>query len=213
MRAPVCSWYFCRLFGHIQRQCRLIRCRWRRGMCWKAHCNCPAVMLAAYCPLILSLVLLQASVVQDTQFPYGSTVSIALTMPAGGGDLDLALRIPAWVTSPVKVTVDGAPWPEVGTAASYLHLQRQWNGGLRTILPPLLMRPSVDCARDGAASLCVQAALRRCLSTWRWASSRMSTMVTHSCHRTRAGASASGPFSWFAVCRCDVVVVSASRWL
>jgi len=69
-----------------------------------------------------------ASLVQDTAWPYSDSVTLTLTLPFSSA-LDLALRIPQWVTAPVVVTVSGVPWPISGTPASYLHLPRTWPAG------------------------------------------------------------------------------------
>jgi len=65
-----------------------------------------------------------------TQWPFGTAVTV-LVAPAGTGPLtmDLALRIPAWTTGNVAVTVDGVPWGSLGTPGSYLHVNREWLGG------------------------------------------------------------------------------------
>ena len=65
----------------------------------------------------------------QTAWPYGADVRITLTMPADG-DLDLVLRVPAWLAAPsLAVTVDGAVWPTAGAPGSYLHIRRSWSAG------------------------------------------------------------------------------------
>jgi DUF1680 family protein len=75
-----------------------------------------------------------ATLAQDTAWPYGAAVALTLTLPAGGGDLDLAVRVPAWLAAPsLAVTVDGAAWPAAGVPGSYLHIRRAWAGGATTV--------------------------------------------------------------------------------
>jgi hypothetical protein len=74
-----------------------------------------------------------ATLTQSTQWPYGTSVSLKLNMPAAGL-LDLALRMPEWVAAPsVQVTVNGQAWSQAGAPASYLHIKQNWNAGANTI--------------------------------------------------------------------------------
>ena len=78
-----------------------------------------------------------------TEFPYGSDVRIALTLPAAA-TLDLALRMPAWLAAPsVAVTVGGLAWPTEGTPGTYLHLSRSWAAGetLISFTLPMALTP------------------------------------------------------------------------
>ena len=72
-----------------------------------------------------------------TRFPFDSTVAVTVTCgQAGGADLDLAIRIPAWAAAPgggVQVTVGGAAWPALGAPGSYLHVSRRWAAGATAV--------------------------------------------------------------------------------
>ena len=73
------------------------------------------------------------SLSQSTQWPYGVSVQLTLTLPSIMR-FDLALRVPAWVASPsLTVTIDGQPWPQTGAPGSYLHVDRIWPVGASTI--------------------------------------------------------------------------------
>jgi len=71
----------------------------------------------------------EATLLQDTAWPYGTLVQLTLTLPAAQ-EFDLALRVPAWVAAAsVGVVVDGAPWPARGAPGTYLHLNKTWPAG------------------------------------------------------------------------------------
>ena len=73
---------------------------------------------------------------QDTAWPYGSAVSLTLTVPPGAAaaDVDIAVRVPAWLAAPdLAVTVDGAAWPARGAPGSYLHIRRTWAPGAHAL--------------------------------------------------------------------------------
>lgn len=74
----------------------------------------------------------QGTLYQSTQWPYGADVTLTLSLPAAG-TFDLALRMPYWLPSGVKVNVGGAAWPTVGSPASYLHISQSWPAGNTTI--------------------------------------------------------------------------------
>jgi hypothetical protein len=72
---------------------------------------------------------------QSTQWPYGTDVTLSLTLPAqaAAGPFDLAIRIPSWVAGPsVVVQVDGKAWPTPGVPGTYLHIPGPWSGAAAT---------------------------------------------------------------------------------
>lgn len=71
----------------------------------------------------------------DTAWPVADAVAMTLTLPPGGAavELDLALRMPSWLTAAVRVTVDGEAWPAVGVPGSYLHVSRAWAPGAHAV--------------------------------------------------------------------------------
>lgn len=80
-----------------------------------------------------------ASLTQDTAWPYGTTVSITLTLPSAT-TLDLALRMPYWVAAAsVPVSINGSPYATAGVPGTYLHINQAWPAGATTIAYSLPM--------------------------------------------------------------------------
>jgi DUF1680 family protein len=76
--------------------------------------------------------------VQETAYPLegGSRIRVDAT-----GDLDLRLRVPAWVTGDVTVTIDGEPQPVAAVPGQYVSLRRDWRPGtVVEIRLPLTLR-------------------------------------------------------------------------
>ncbi len=63
----------------------------------------------------------------DTSYPWSGAVGIQVTS-APPGPAGLALRVPAWATSP-HLLLNGQPVPADATSAGYLVLERQWQPG------------------------------------------------------------------------------------
>jgi DUF1680 family protein len=63
---------------------------------------------------------------QDTNFPRGDVSKFTIT---GQGQLDIKLRVPAWVRKGFQVTINGIAHPTVGQPGTYLTLTRVWKTG------------------------------------------------------------------------------------
>ncbi|MFD2795516.1 beta-L-arabinofuranosidase domain-containing protein [Promicromonospora vindobonensis] len=76
--------------------------------------------------------------VQETAYPLEGTSRIRVDAT---GDLDLRLRVPAWVTGDVTVTVDGEAQPVAAVPGTYVSLRREWRPGtVVEISMPLTLR-------------------------------------------------------------------------
>jgi hypothetical protein len=87
--------------------------------------NTDAVYVDLYTPATLSFSIVgsPASLTIDTAWPHGGThVDLRLSLPVATSALDIAVRIPAWLTAPASVSVNGAAWPTPGTPGTFLHL-------------------------------------------------------------------------------------------
>ncbi|GHH79041.1 beta-L-arabinofuranosidase domain-containing protein [Promicromonospora soli] len=114
--------------------------------------------------------------VQETCYPLEGTSRIRVD---AAGDLELQLRVPAWVTGTWTVTVDGAAQPVRAVPGRYVSLRRDWRPGtvvevgmpltLREVPAPddasvvtLELGPTVLLARSAATTWLPLAA-----ATWR----------------------------------------------
>jgi hypothetical protein len=84
----------------------------------------PSIYVDIYAPASITHGALRVTV--DTAWPYGSAISVAVESSAPGTVIDLALRMPSWVSAPsVPVGLNGAPF-STGAPGSYLHISRAW---------------------------------------------------------------------------------------
>lgn len=84
--------------------------------------------------------------VQETAYPLEGTSRIRVD---AAGDLDLRLRVPAWVTGTCTVTVDGEAQPVAAVPGQHVSLRRDWRPGtVVEIALPLTLRevPAPDDA-------------------------------------------------------------------
>jgi hypothetical protein len=84
------------------------------------------IYVDVYAPSSIQHGLLNVSV--DTLWPYDSAVTITVSAAAPSASaVDVALRIPSWVNSPVvSITLNGVANAYTGTPGSYLHISRVW---------------------------------------------------------------------------------------
>jgi DUF1680 family protein len=85
---------------------------------------------------------------QETRFPEQarSTLRLELRKPQA---FALALRHPHWLQGPMRVKVNGAPWPLASTPASYARIERRWKDGDRVEVE-LPMRTRIEGLPDGS---------------------------------------------------------------
>jgi hypothetical protein len=85
---------------------------------------------------------------QDTRFPdeASSRLSLQLSKPQR---FALRLRHPHWLEGPLKVRVNGKPWPLQSTPSSYASIERRWADG-DTVDIDLPMRTRAEGLPDGS---------------------------------------------------------------
>ncbi|KAL2261747.1 hypothetical protein VTK26DRAFT_3454 [Humicola hyalothermophila] len=116
----------------------------------------------------------RVTVRQTTDFPAGDTTTLEITTsttttsssssssssgPEEGATFDLRIRIPAWVSAPPTITINGDAQPRgqgqaTPTPGTYLSLRRTWRTGDRvTVRLPMALRliPANDAAGSVAA--------------------------------------------------------------
>ncbi len=71
--------------------------------------------------------------VEETEYPYGETVSFRVKAAKGKHPAKLTLRIPLWCTQ-ARLLVNGKPWKGACEAGTFVSLDRQWKAGDRVEL-------------------------------------------------------------------------------
>ena len=75
----------------------------------------------------------QLSFVEDTDYPYGESITITASVPKDRPQACLTLRIPGWCDG-ATLTVNGIPWKHPLEAGTFVSLQRKWSDGDRVVL-------------------------------------------------------------------------------
>lgn len=96
----------------------------------------------------------------DTAYPFGGQVTLAIDVPGGRPEFEVALRLPAWCKTPAA-HVNGEPVAVVRGPGGYLRLRRRWSAGDRVMLDlPMGLRleptpddPSVTAVLNGPVVL------------------------------------------------------------
>ncbi|MEP7157763.1 MAG: glycoside hydrolase family 127 protein [Betaproteobacteria bacterium] len=95
----------------------------------------------------------RAEVEMTTRYPYEGRVNIKLAKLASPGQFTLALRIPAWVSEPVTITINGKPISPV-REAGYALVRRRWRAGDTVTLElPLALRLEPTPGDDGTVAV------------------------------------------------------------
>ena len=68
------------------------------------------------------------SFVEETEYPYGETISIRVRASGGRHAAKLTLRIPGWCSG-ACLLVNGKPWKGAVAAGSFISLDRRWKDG------------------------------------------------------------------------------------
>jgi len=66
-----------------------------------------------------------ARLIQETQYPHAESVQLRIDAPAAV-DFAIHLRIPAWVSSPASVTVNGKPSDAPAERGTFATIRRRW---------------------------------------------------------------------------------------
>ena len=89
----------------------------------------------------------------NTRYPYEGRVEIELAKLGVPGEFTLALRIPAWVSEPISLSVNGKAATTV-RHAGYVLLRRRWRAGDKVVLElPLALRLEATPGDDGTVAV------------------------------------------------------------
>ncbi|MEU6403341.1 RICIN domain-containing protein [Streptomyces sp. NPDC046985] len=90
-----------------------------RGLCATLYAPCQVTAQVADS--------VQATVREDTDYPFGDTIRLTLSLPAATA-FPLLLRVPGWCPNP-QVTVNGQAASGASPGPSFIRLQRTWQNG------------------------------------------------------------------------------------
>lgn len=85
-----------------------------------------ALWVNLFIPSTLTWTEKNLTITQETKFPRSDTTRLTIT---GSGQLDIKIRVPAWVRKGFSVTVNGNPIDETAQPSTYLTLSRTWTSG------------------------------------------------------------------------------------
>lgn len=91
--------------------------------------------------------------VEEAQYPFGEDITFTLRCE-GRVTFPLYLRVPAWATGGVVVSVNGKAYPADGAAGGYLRVARKWRDGDTVRLHlPMSMSTTVWEQNQGSVSV------------------------------------------------------------
>jgi uncharacterized protein len=97
-----------------------------------------ALWVNLYVPSTLTWAEEGFEVIQETDFPRGDVVNLTVN---GDGELDIKLRVPAWVRKGFKVIINGEAYTGDAKPGTYMTLSRTWTtGDVVQIKMPLTIR-------------------------------------------------------------------------